>query len=349
MLATYEFLHATFGEYLTMRLTLRLLADLLPARPAAFSLADGRINDDLAYALLSHAPLSSRQMVRFAGELAQRLPLVDREQLAARLVEVLRVHETRTTDQYPAYRPAPRIRTAARHGLYEANLVLMILVLTRRSSAAQLFPDRVDPVHSWHRHCMLWRSSMDEEQWTDFALTFTTRRTRDGHGRRALSIALREGPVRAPQQVDANWLFGFEEGHDGPVWQRSYWDELWHKMSVTGSTPDSILRLALEPVLDSLGPALTTFVPVGGERATSLAHDLLRLLLDDTSELSDPDLIALYERVVRGLALMPHDWHNFGRVVQALLTAHERDRARLGDTVRERLRSQILSRIDRPY
>ncbi|MFJ8826925.1 NACHT domain-containing protein [Streptomyces sp. NPDC102467] len=346
VLATYEFLHATFGEYLTVRLTLRLLTDLLPARPSAFSLAEGRIDDDLAYTLLSYAPLSSRQMTHFAVELTQRMPAAERDRLASRLVEVLRVHGARTTDQYPAYRPAA-LRTAARHGLYGANLVLMIVVLRGRTSAAELFPEAADPVHVWHRHCMLWRSSMDEEQWTDFALTFTPRQAWGEGGGRTLTITLRAGTLRAPQPVDANWLFGYPQGHGGEVWQRSYWDELWHKAAVTGSTADSILRLALEPVIGNLGPALTTFVPVDGERASSLAHDLLELLLHDTTELTDDELIALYERTVRGLGLMPHGWHNFGRVVQALLTVHERDKDRLGDSVRDMLRSQTLGPLDR--
>ncbi|MEV3860335.1 hypothetical protein AB0J38_39280 [Streptomyces sp. NPDC050095] len=347
VLATYEFLHATFGEYLTVRLALRLLADLLPARPSAFSLAEGVIDDDLAYALLSYAPLSSRQMMRFAGELAQRMPAAERERLAARLVEVLRSHEVRTTDRYAAYRPAA-LRTAARHGLYGANLVLLIVVLRGRTSAAELFPESADPVHIWHRHCMLWRSSMDEEQWTDFALSFTPRRGWGEDGGRSLTITLREGTLRAPQPVDANWLFGYPQGHGGEVWQRSYWDEVWHKAALEGSTSESVLRLALEPVIGNLGPALTTFVPVEGERASSLAHDLLTLLLYDTTELTDDKLIALYERVVRGLVLMPHGWHNFGRVVQALLTAHERDKDRLGGRVRDMLRSRFPGQGDRP-
>ncbi|MFJ9039002.1 NACHT domain-containing protein [Streptomyces sp. NPDC102406] len=346
VLATYEFLHATFGEYLTVRLTLRLLSDLLPARPSAFSLAESRIDDDLAYALLSYAPLSSRQMMRFAAESVRRMPSAERDRLASRLVEVLRVHGARTADPYPAYAPAA-VRTAARHGLYGANLALMIVVLRGRTTAAGLFPEAPDPVAAWHRHCMLWRSSMDEEQWTDFALTFTPRRDWGEDGGRALTIALREGALRAPQPVDANWLFGYPRGHGGEVWQRSYWDELWHKAAVAGATPDAILRLALEPVLGTLGPALTTFVPVDGERATSLAHDLLELLLRDTTELTDDELVALYERAVRGLGRLYHGSHNFDGVVQALLTAHERDKDRLGGRVRAMLRNQLLGSVDR--
>ncbi|MEN3307182.1 MAG: hypothetical protein V7603_3384, partial [Micromonosporaceae bacterium] len=60
-LQTYEFLHATFGEFLVARLVVRILTDLaareaaatLPLRPAA-------ADDALLYSLLSFAPLTAR-------------------------------------------------------------------------------------------------------------------------------------------------------------------------------------------------------------------------------------------------------------------------------------------------
>ncbi|ARX88847.1 hypothetical protein SMD44_08334 [Streptomyces alboflavus] len=57
-LSTYEFLHATFGEYLAVRLAVRLVSGLLDHRPV---LSTGRepLNDDLMFALLSFAPLFS--------------------------------------------------------------------------------------------------------------------------------------------------------------------------------------------------------------------------------------------------------------------------------------------------
>nr|WP_239091670.1 hypothetical protein [Streptomyces sp. SID14478] len=334
-LSTYEFLHATFGEYLVIRLALRLLTDLLAPRPS-LSLGASRIDDDLAYALLSYAPLSSRQMLRFARGLVGPMDAPERQRLAARLIRVLHEHETRTADQHPGYRP-DGLRTAARHGIYGSNLVLMIMVLVGRTSAAELFPHSSEPVGSWNRHCMLWRSSMDEQQWTDLALALTVRRHWDADGRRALEISLREGEVRAPDPIDPNWLYRYPEGHGGLAWQRTYWDELWHKLSLAGSTNDSVVGHAMDPVFHNLGPAVTTFAAAPGAPATSLAHDLLRLLLDDTSMIPGAELAALYDRVLQGVTLLPDRFPALDRVWDVLLTMSHRHRARLPASVLERI------------
>ncbi|MFE6889145.1 NACHT domain-containing protein [Streptomyces sp. NPDC057694] len=343
VLATYEFLHATFGEYLAVRLAVRLLTDLMAQRPG-LSLGESRIDDGLAYTLLSYAPLASRQMLRFLRELAGQIPQVERGRLADQLIKVLREHHrTRTVEEYPAYRPDD-LRTAARHGLYESNLVLMVLVLRGRTTAAELFPDVQAAVHSWGRHCLLWRSAMDEAQWTDFALSFTTRRYWGADGTRALEIILREDQVlERPEPIDANWLFGFGEGTGGRTWQRTYWDEIWHKVSVTGTTTDSIVRHTMDPVFANLGVAVTTFTPRSAEPATSVAHSLLRLLLDDVTAMSDAELNDLYRRVHAGLAFLPVGAPQFARICDVLFTARERDRARIRHETSDALDTLVRS------
>ncbi|MER7345761.1 hypothetical protein ABT390_10170 [Streptomyces aurantiacus] len=87
-LSTYEFLHATFGEYLAVRLAVRLLSGLLAHRPV-LSMGGEPLNDDLMFALLSFAPLSSRQMLRFARARVERLPHEERETLARLVVRAL--------------------------------------------------------------------------------------------------------------------------------------------------------------------------------------------------------------------------------------------------------------------
>ncbi|WP_372344495.1 NACHT domain-containing NTPase [Streptomyces sp. KL116D] len=326
VLATFEFLHATFGEYLAMRLALRLLTDLLAPRPS-LSLGESRIDDDLAYAVLSFAPLASRQMLRFARGLVRTMPPERRTRLAERLVRVRNEHKTRTGDPRPEYRPVER-RTSSRHGIYDANLVLVTLALLERTSVHELFPRASDPVGSWHHRCLLWRSSMEEEQWTDMALSFTVRRTWDGEGRRSLEIRLREGALPQPEPLDANWFFRYPQGHGGPGWQRAYHEDIWHKLTVAGSTNDQVVAHALDPVFRNLGPCVTTFTPVEDAPASSLAHDLLRLLLDDTDALTRTELGDLYERVQRGIRALPTDFERMDRVLELFLVARDRDRDR---------------------
>lgn len=301
-LATYEFLHATFGEYLVVRLALHVLTGLLTHRPPALSLAESRLDDDLAYTLLSYAPLSSRQMLRFAGSMVRRIPGDERDRLARLLVRVLEQHGTRTEEPHRAYRPG-RLRTSSRHGVYGANLVLVILLLKGRVTAAELFPSSADHASAWHRHALLWRSSFDEEQWSDFALSVSTRRlwTDDG---KELEITLRTGETSPPPALDMNWLYRYPRGNDGPGWSRTYWDALWHKLDVSGGTNDAVVRHAMDPVFARLGPAVTTFVTSPGGPATSVAHDVLELLLGG-ADLPPGERDALHTRVRRGLDGLP--------------------------------------------
>ena len=165
---TFEFLHATFGEYLAARLTVQLATDLLKRR-SSLMLNTVMADDDLLYGLLSFAPLSSRQILRFVKSICQRqVPETDRRRLAELLIDILGASENRTEHRYSAYRPAP-LPISSRHGVYSANLVLLILALEPAVSAARLF--RASNVYSeppkiWHRRVLLWRSAMNEADWT---------------------------------------------------------------------------------------------------------------------------------------------------------------------------------------
>ncbi|CAL9332917.1 hypothetical protein SUDANB176_00105 [Streptomyces sp. enrichment culture] len=309
VLATYEFLHATFGEYLVIRLALHVLTSLVTHRPA-LSAAESSVDDDLAYTLLSYAPLSSRQMLRFAGSMVNRIPAAERDRLARLLIGVLEQHGQRTHEPHHTYRPtrfpaSPQLRTSARHGIYGANLILVILLLKGRVTTSELFPSWHDHASVWHRHVLLCRSAFEEEQWTDFALSLSVRRTWNEQGRE-LEITLRTGALTSPDSVDMNWLYRYPQGNDGADWSRTYWNELHHKMDVSGGTNDSVIRHAMDPVFTWLGPAVTTFLTSPGGPATSLAHDLLELLLGAT-DLPSSEKNLIQARVLRGLESVPHE------------------------------------------
>ncbi|MFE7077428.1 NACHT domain-containing protein [Streptomyces sp. NPDC057620] len=334
-LATYEFLHATFGEYLAVRLALHLLRTLTPA-VSTLPFTEPPVHDDLAYALLSYAPLASRQMLGFARSMVERIDPGERTGLAKLLIRVLNRHETRNVEPHPAYRPQ-RLRTSARHGIYESNLVLMtVLAMPSPVSASELFPHASDPVGAWHRRCLLWRSALDEQQWTDFALALSMHPAWDASNRqRTLDISLRQH-VDPPVPVDVDWLYRYPRGHGGDPWARTYWDEVWHKMSVSGGTNDSVIRHALDPLFIWLGPLITTFVPVRGQRATSMAHDLMQLLLVSPVRVLDPsEAEQLYQRLTRGLPLLPPE--AAVRLAHLLAVLVERDGELLPDTAHQHI------------
>jgi hypothetical protein len=295
---TYEFLHATFGEYLAARLTVQLAAGLLAQRPA-LTVGRARAEDDLLYALLSFAPLSSRQMLRFvAGSALLVVPPADRERLAELLIGVLFDSQGRTGHRHEDYAPATR-PTAARHGVYAANLVLLILTLAGPVTGSRLFPGARDPAGRWTGTVMLWRSALSQADWTDLALALRLRRLWAGSSRE-IEISLAGEGWPEPEPVDLYWHYRYPPGHPHRgrlVWQRSYWGELDHKLDLSAGTNDSVFRHALEPVLGWLGSSLTTFRGVGDRPATSVAHDLIRLGLLRVVADRDDDLADTYRRL----------------------------------------------------
>lgn len=295
-LATYEFLHATFGEYLAARLAVQLLNGLLDQRPA-LSLGRAGVDDDLLYVLLSYAPLSSRQMLRFVGARIDRIPPEDRERLGELLVTVMADHRSRTEHRFAEYRPTLRA-TSSRHGLYGANLMMLTVLVREGIKASEVFPTDANPAGTWHRYVLLWRSSFTEPEWTDYALALSVRETWNGD-RRELDIRPAADLLDDPQPVDAYWLYGRPPGHEDRTtrvsWSRPYPEQIRHKLAVSGGTNDAVVLHAVDPVFNWLGPAVTTFVGTPEGTATSVAHSLTNLWLASRLGASDTDLAALYE------------------------------------------------------
>ncbi|WP_157839224.1 NACHT domain-containing protein [Streptomyces flavidovirens] len=295
-LATYEFLHATFGEYLAARLAVQLLGGLLDQRPA-LSLGRAGVDDDLLYALLSYAPLSSRQMLRFVGARIRRIAAQDRERLGGLLVTVMADHRNRTEHRFGEYRPTVRA-TSSRHGLYGANLMMLTVLIRDGVKASEVFPGDTNPAGTWHRNVLLWRSAFTEPEWTDFAIALDLRHTWNGD-RRDLDIRPADD-VLVPEPVDAYWLYGRPPGHgdrtSNVCWSRPYPDQIRHKMAVSGGTNDALVLHAADPLFRWMGSAVTTFVGTPEGTATSVAHSLTDLWLASGLGAPDGHLAVLYER-----------------------------------------------------
>ena len=331
-LTTYEFLHATFGEYLAARLAVQVLAGLLDQRPA---LALGRVSvdDDLLYVLLSYNLLASRQMLRFVEARLARLPEADRERLGELLVTVMEDARERGAHQYGDYRPIRRA-TAARHGKYEANLMLLTVLLRGSVTASQLFPDAADPAGIWPHRAQLWRSALTEQEWTDFAIALDVRQDWV-EGRRELTVERRTGDEFVVRDVDPYWLFRYPPGTDtyerDRSWSREYWYEIQHKMVMAGGTNDSVVRHALDPMFRHFGAAVTSFTgrPHGGT-AASFAHDLMELWLRSGLGAPEADLAEQYRRCTYLLDHAAHfNEHFLHRTITLVLAQLRADAHRL--------------------
>jgi hypothetical protein len=120
------------------------------------------VDDDQLHALLSFDSLTARTpVVGFLAEFASGLPPERRQdltELLLRLFQLATAPEGRLR-RFAEYQPT-RLTSPARYAAYSANLVLLIVCVAGETRASTLFPRRRYPVAAWHRHALLWRSTL---------------------------------------------------------------------------------------------------------------------------------------------------------------------------------------------
>ncbi|WP_328301884.1 hypothetical protein OG389_31245 [Streptomyces sp. NBC_00435] len=275
-LRSYEFLHATFGEYLVAR----LVCDELGRMTAAAAECD----DTVLRALLSFVPLSDRTHVldtlrELAGPAGPRWH--------RGLPGLLRTlfHTDDRTGHGPSgltYRPADRGRTE-RDAIYEANLLLLALVVEDGVRASD-FLAVADPVDGWWRCAQFWRSQFGEASWEAFARSVSVERAADaaGGGRTGdLRISLQGTTELAG---DVSWVLRREVLGPGAHHDARGVDaaDLITRLSLLCDTDVQHVLHALAPLLRSLPNTLRTYRVDEERRAVSGAHALMALLCRDT-------------------------------------------------------------------
>jgi hypothetical protein len=297
-LKTYEFLHATFGEYLIARLVTRELHDL--ADTAARSTTRSRPappDDAFLHALLSFAPLTLRgTIVSFLAERLQMLPEAGRELLRDLLLtlfhqSLLSRHDT----SYANYEP-DQTSVPTRHATYSINLVLLAVLVAGEITEQQLFPGGTNPVRDWRRIALLWRSRLPREGWENLLHVLEVHRGWDGD-RRVLRLRMSETAIPYTTHSDPYWTYNFGPGHtyrqpgskfswveDNPAVMRA-------QSHFLCDVKDDIVAHALEPFWGDLGTMVTTFDDYWEGRAVSAAHALITLWITATQE-NDPDELA---------------------------------------------------------
>ncbi|SHN39174.1 NACHT domain-containing protein [Cryptosporangium aurantiacum] len=268
-LRTYEFLHATFGEYLVARLVTRELDELIDAvrhaaRRGRFPLAD----DALLYALLSFAPLTSRATTAaFVSERLRTLDDASRQTLRDVLLGLFRRSlDARHDDRHRDYQPW-QASLPARCATYSANLVLLTVLAAGEVTSDELFPDSDSPVDGWRDLALLWRSQV--RLWGTVAESLAVERGRVDD-RRQVRVRARANPADRGDVwiLDPRWF------HDlGPsttaLWFVGYQsDEVVAGTTFAAAQGLDTLVHALAPLFDTLGTAaLNTFVDPAKEDA----------------------------------------------------------------------------------
>lgn len=169
-LRAYEFLHATFGEYLVARLAARTVtttyADTGRSR-RGLAIAAERTDDSLLTALLSFQVLTMRApVVEFLRHLLGVVDAPTADHLRAQLVEALaNSGYGYEAGDFGNYQPR-ELELTARLAIRGANLVILLLALCDGEvDHRTLFPDADDPADRWHRLSSLWQAALDTKAW----------------------------------------------------------------------------------------------------------------------------------------------------------------------------------------
>jgi hypothetical protein len=171
MLSSYEFLHASFGEFLVARWLVSELSRLgtQAQRAAEDPYSAAPLDDGKLRALLSVAPLSTREhrVLDFSGDLLAGLSDDDLGWIRTMLTELLHgCLRQRDAERYPHYRPVPQT-VPARYAAYSANLVLLLLALTRSGVPIVELEPAETRLHddTFYAMTRLWHAQLSRSEW----------------------------------------------------------------------------------------------------------------------------------------------------------------------------------------
>jgi hypothetical protein len=320
-LRTYEFLHATFGEYLISRLVIRELDSL--ADGAQLNAARGRTappDDDFLFAMLSFAALTSRTTVidflrdGLAGTSAPRSAL-----LKEHLLELF--HQSlfdRRSQAYGGYLPR-KLEVTGRHAAWSANLALLAVLVGGNVTAKEFFPDSRDGVSWWRQTCLLWRGQLTNEGWNGMVHALDVSREWD-NDRRVVRVRIADGDVRVPD-LDLNWSYdraALSAARDGGIakWQHYSFEDLRRHSHFLCDRVDDTVMHVLEPFGGEIEAVVGTVHALPGGDAVTPARALIDVLLSPNDR-----LVEMYEKCLTLAS------HGFLDSTQADATAAERFRA----------------------
>jgi hypothetical protein len=280
-LGTYEFLHATFGEFLVARMTLQALRDLA-ARDAAATLSFGAapVDDDLLHALLSFSVLSVRTpIVGFLRGMLSRVDDAERDALGGLLVRLLRgVFQARPPRRLEAYQPRV-LPVPGRFAAYSANLLLLAVHAAGPLRASE-FVDG-EPVSGWKRQVMLWRSQLLWDEWQSLVEVLTLERIWVGDARDVV-LGVDDGTFQTPP-IDLYWTYEIKpsDPRRGTITMAASrnTEYLRRRTHLLCRTSDDAVVHNLEPLDEALPDASRTMVDRPGEPLQSAAHRLLEAWL----------------------------------------------------------------------
>lgn len=197
-LKTYEFLHATFGEYLVAFLLNRVIEQLrAQSGPTVFG--GTHLQDGMLYALTSFSVLTDRAPVLgFLDEL-----MGSSGEHRSLLLRLFRQREHRTDHSFSDYQPQPHTMIR-RQACFSVNMVLLVAIAHVNLSAKELFGSKDDPVPVWRRLALLWKSALLDEEWQSLIGNLLVYRTMH-EKQRDLQLGVRR-VARLRQAPEPDWF-----------------------------------------------------------------------------------------------------------------------------------------------
>ncbi|MGC5019397.1 NACHT domain-containing protein [Micromonospora sp. DT47] len=162
---SYEFLHATFGEYLVAQQTMTMLVDL----ERSDRTRGARDRDGLLFALLSCQVLVGRMSIlELISQLATELGEAEVENIASRIDDILRNYALRPTfDGYSGYKAMPPNRVVAL-AVYSLNMIAIRIAISRARNLdiSDIWGERPEAsLRHWQEMVKHWAAALDAGSW----------------------------------------------------------------------------------------------------------------------------------------------------------------------------------------
>ena len=301
-LHSYEFLHATFGEYLVARLTWQVALDTM-RRNMATTLPTSGIDDELMYALLSFTALTARRpTVDFLTAMANTLAADQRAPLGDVLIRLYRVAGfPRTGRAFDSYHPR-LLTVSARHASYSANVFLLAVAVLGTVRASELYGSAESDIYeAWRVQTMLWQSQLGYDFHGLLEVVALERLWESD--RRDMRLTIDDGTT-LPAPVDPLWSYNIAEDRRGILaWSYSSQLAVQRRVNFLCRGHLDQMYFALSPVLEALGPyALSRFYAIFQDTpdiVLSPSRAVLDVWLLATDDRDRPDRHEVYCRCAR--------------------------------------------------
>lgn len=269
-LQTYEFLHATFGEFLVARLVSQLLKEMLAEQTPSADPSKSEPSDEMLYAFLSFAALTaSNPVIIFLDDLISEFDIGQRDELRDVLLQMhARALYYRPESTYSHYEPLPLTATT-RCAAWSANLVVLAVLVAGKITSAQLFPQERESGLVWRNHALIWRSQLAGRGWEGLYETIALKRVWDGQRRGILLGILlwRNDGTFIPPPVDVQWIYSLMLGLGGTdldlAERRKIFSDQTHnsllmqrKTNFVCNIGDDIMSHGTLPITSSFPPSL---------------------------------------------------------------------------------------------